>query len=155
MSNVWEKFDEKFDTEGLKNDAKEAAENGGGDFKEVPHGKYEVVVHKLVLGETKNNKPKQACQLKIISDCDVKGQLIFADQVMSSGFGIHLASEFLRSLDTGIEVNFDTFSQWNQLLMDVKEAVDIQKLEYAISYEADEKNSDFSRVKITEVFQAE
>ncbi len=53
MANIWDKFDKNIDVEGLKADAKEAAENGGGDFKEVPHGEYEAEVNKLELRESK------------------------------------------------------------------------------------------------------
>ena len=41
---IWEKFDKKIDTKGLKDDIKQARENGGGDYKEVPYGTYEVNV---------------------------------------------------------------------------------------------------------------
>ena len=50
--NIWEEFDEKIDVEGLKKDVAEAAENSG-DFKEVPHGKYEVEITKMELKNLK------------------------------------------------------------------------------------------------------
>jgi len=55
--NIWEEFDEKIDVEGLAKDAKEAAENGGGNFKEVPVGTYEVEVNKMELTKSKKGDP--------------------------------------------------------------------------------------------------
>ena len=46
-NNIFEKWDEEIDTTGLAADVAEAAENGGsGNYKEVPHGEYEVAIDK-------------------------------------------------------------------------------------------------------------
>ena len=42
MANIWDKFDDAIDTEGLANDVKEAAVNGTGSYQEVPHGEYKL-----------------------------------------------------------------------------------------------------------------
>lgn len=36
---------------------------------------------------------------------------------------IAVVNEFLRSMDTGIEIKFETYSQYGQLIMDVMEAL--------------------------------
>ena len=47
MANIFDKWDKEIDTEGLANDVKEAATNNTGEFKEVPHGDYEVGVQQM------------------------------------------------------------------------------------------------------------
>ena len=44
--DIWAKFDQMVDTEGLKKDVKEVAENKI-DYKEVPEGRYEVKIEKI------------------------------------------------------------------------------------------------------------
>lgn len=153
MINIWEKFDKNIDVEGLKADAKEVAENGGGDFKEVQHGEYEVEVNKLELRESKKGDPMLTIWFKILTG-DFKGNLIFYNQVLSNGFGLHKADEMLRSLDSGVEVEFTNFSNYNDMLMDIAEAID-GNLEYALSYTANKKNSNFSEYEIKDVFEVE
>ncbi|MBM7869329.1 hypothetical protein JOC70_000798 [Clostridium pascui] len=151
MANIWEKFDKNIDVEGLKKDAAEAATNGGGDFKEVPHGEYEVKVEKLELKESKKGDPMLSIWFKILSG-ECKGSLIFYNQVVSTGFGLHKANEMLRSLDSGGDVKFENFKQYNELLMDISESID-ENLEYQLSYTANKKNSNFSEYEIKDVFE--
>lgn len=73
------------------------------------------------------------------------------NQVITKGFQIHIANEFLRSLDSGSEISFETYSQYAQLLMDVHEAVDGQ-LEFAVEY--GEKKG-FNTFEIVDVFEVE
>lgn len=74
------------------------------------------------------------------------------NQVIKEGFQVHICNEFLRSLDTGIEIEFVTYKQYGDLLMDVMEAID-GNLEYALSYK--EGKNGFSTYTITEVFEVE
>ena len=151
MSNIWEKFDKNIDVEGLKKDAEEA-KNNGGDFREVPHGEYEVKVDRLELKESKKGSPMLSIWFKILEG-EFKGSLIFYNQVLSTGFGLHLANEMLRSLDSGVEIEFENFSKYNELLMDMMEKID-GKLEYGLKYTVNKKNSNFSDYKIIDVFES-
>lgn len=150
MANIWDKFDKEIDVDGLARDAKEAAENGG-DFKEVPHGQYEVKVDKMELKESKSGKPMLSIWFKILNG-EYKNSLIFYNQVLSTGFGLHNANEFLRSLDSGVDIEFKSFKQYNDLILDVYEAID-GVTEYALNYS--EGKNGFSNYKITDVFDAE
>ena len=152
MANIWEKFDKNIDVKGLKKDAEEA-KNNGGDFKEVPHGIYEVAVNKLELRESKKGDPMLSIWFKILAG-EYKGSLIFYNQVLSTGFGLHKANEMLRSLDSGVEVKFENFNQYQNLLMDIAEAID-GELEYALSYTANKKNPKFSEYEIKDIFEVE
>lgn len=148
MSNIWEKFDNNVDVEGLKQDAKDAAENKI-EFKEVPEGKYEVKIDKMELKESKNGRPMVSFWMKILEG-DYKGQLLFWNQVIDIGFGLHKVNEFLGSLDSGLDVTFDSFAQYNDLLMDIHEEID-GKLEYGIKYSKTSKG--FDEYEITDVFE--
>ncbi|MBA9087496.1 hypothetical protein FHR92_003981 [Fontibacillus solani] len=151
MANIWDKFDEAIDTQGLAADVKEAAENGAGSFKEVPHGDYEVEVNKMELVSSKKGDPMVSIWFKVVSG-DFKGSLIFFNQVITQGFQIHIVNELLRSMDTELDIKFETYKQYGSLLMDVFEAID-GNLEFALKYAKGKK--DFSTYEITEVFEVE
>ncbi|CQR75089.1 hypothetical protein SOV_35920 [Sporomusa ovata DSM 2662] len=149
MANVWEKWNKKIDTAGLKDDVKKAAENKQ-DFKDVPKGKYEVKLTKLELKATKKtDDPMLSCWMKVLAG-QYKGQHIFYNQMLTTGFGIHNANEFLRSLESGVEIEFEDFKQYNDLLMDVMEAVEAEQLEYVLDYGENDKG--FKTFKIEDVF---
>jgi galactokinase len=150
MANIWEKFDKEIDIEGLQADIKEAAEKGK-SFKEVPYGDYEVKVEKLELIASKAGDPMVTVWFKIV-DGEHEGSMIFMNQVITKGFQIHLMNEFLRSLESGVEIEFKNYSQYGQLLMDVHEAID-EKFEYALKY--DQNNKGFNTFEIVEVYELE
>lgn len=150
MGNIWDKFDKNIDTAGLAQDCKEAADNGG-SYKEVVHGDYEVKITKLELVESKAGDPMVSCWMKIISG-DFKNSIIFMNQVITKGFQVHIVDEFLRSLDTTLDIEFTNYKQYAKLLMDIAEEID-DKFEFALSYKKGKK--DFSTFTITEVFEVE
>lgn len=149
-NNIWNEFDKAIDTKELQNEIKEAAENGGGNYKEVPVGKYEVAVEKMELVKSKKGDPMVTIWFKVVGKDDpYKGSLIFMNQVITQGFQIHIVNEILRSMDTGIDVHFDTYSQYGNLLMDIHEAID-KKVEFALDYS--ENNKGYKIFEIEEVF---
>jgi hypothetical protein len=105
----------------------------------------------MELKESKTGKPMLSIWFKILNG-EYKNSLIFYNQVLSTGFGLHNANEFLRSLDSGIDIEFKNFKQYNDLILDVYEAID-GNAEYAIDYS--EGKNGFSNYKITDVFDAE
>lgn len=146
--SIWAKFDKTIDVKGLKEDAKAAAENTV-DFKEVPEGTYEVAVTKLEAAVSKSNRPMVSCWMTILEG-EYKGQLIFYNQVIDIGFGLHNANEFLRSLDSGLDVKFESMGQYEELLLDIHEAID-GTLEYALKYGKNSKG--YNTYEITDVFE--
>jgi hypothetical protein len=142
------KWDSQVDMDGLKRDIQEAGSNSGGDFKEVPLGIYEIKIKKLELKASKKGDPMVSCWMQILAG-DFKGSMLFMNQVITRGFQIHIVNEFLRSLQSGISIDFLSYSQYAQLLMDVAEAIDNKK-EYAVDY--GEKNG-FNTFRITDVFE--
>lgn len=148
MSVDFSKFDKAVDLDGLKKDIEDSKENTG-NFKEVPLGKYEVAVDKMELTESKKGDPMVSIWFKIISG-EYKNSRLFFNQVITQGFQIHIVNELLRSMDTGLEgIEFESYSQYGQMLMDIHEAVDGQ-LEFAIEYG---ENKGFKTFEITEVFE--
>lgn len=150
MANIWEKFDKVIDVEGLQKDVQEAAGNGA-NFREVPHGEYEVKIEKLELVESRAGDPMVTVWFKVLTG-DYKGGMIFMNQVITKGFQIHIMNEFLRSLDSGYDVEFKSYSQYGQLLMDIHEAID-GELEYLLKYSEGKKG--FSNYEIVDVYEVE
>lgn len=151
MSIDFSKWDKSVDLAGLQADIEEAKENGGtGDYKEVPHGEYEVKVEKIELRATKKSgDPMVFVQFRILNG-GYKNSCLFMNQVITQGFQIHICNEFLRSLDTDVEIEFESYTQYAELLLDVAEACDENKLEYALKYE---ESKGYNKFTITEVFE--
>ena len=150
--NIFEKFNSMIDVEGLKKDVEEAANNSG-DFVEVPHGDYEVKVVKIELGETGEKSktpgmPMAKVWYEIIAG-DYKGQKIFQNQMLTTGFGIHKMNELLNSLETGIPVVFENFTQYADLFKQIFDAVD-GKAEFAPAY--GENNKGYATYTIVQRF---
>lgn len=149
MSNIWDEFDKSIDIDGLIEDAKEAEENGT-SFKEVTPGKYEVKVKKMEMKKSKSDKPMLSIWFEIL-DGEFKGSTIFYNQVLSNGFGLHNANEFLKSLDSGIDVKFESFAKYAALLNEIFIAVD-GNIEYVLDYGVNSKG--YNTYEITDVFEA-
>jgi hypothetical protein len=150
--NMFEKFNGMFDLDGLKKDISEAATSSG-DFVEVPKGDYEVKVVKIELGETgeksKNpGMPMAKVWFEVVAG-DYKGQKIFMNQMLTSAFGFHKMNEFLDSLESGVPVLFENFTQYDALFKEIFREID-GKGEYALHYA--ENNKGYSTYTITERF---
>jgi len=150
--STWDKFDKEMDLEGLQEDVKKAKEEGSGaQREEVPKGEYEVKIEKLELVETKKKpqRPMVSVWMRIV-DGDFKNQIIFMNQLVDEGWKIDQSNQFLESLESGETIVFESYSQYDEMLMDIHELID-EKLEYAIHY--GETKSGYPTFKITEVFE--
>ncbi len=148
-NNLWDEFDKAIDTKGLAEDVKNST---SGEYKTVPHGEYEVSIEKMELKSSKTGKPMVSVWFKVLSG-EYKGSMIFYNQVVDQSVGVGIVNEFLRSLDSGLDIEFKTYKQYGNLLMDVHEAIS-GKLEYALKY-SEAKRKGFSKYEITEVFEVE
>ena len=157
MADIFSKWDEAIDTEGLAKDVAEAAQNSGsGNYEDVPHGTYEVSVKQMELKASKKGDPMVSIWFKVV-DGPHKNGIIFFNQVITQGFQIHIVNELLRKLveeaADAPEIEFQSYKQYSNLILDVFEITD--GFEYGLKYTANSKNKDFSDYEITEVFTLE
>lgn len=157
--NMFDKWDKSIDTEGLAKDVEEAAKNDANrTFKEVPVGTYEVAVQQMELKASSKGDPMVSIWFKIVSDGEYKGSMLFMNQVITQGFQVHIVNELLRALteecseDDVPEIEFKTYKQYANLILDVQEAIN-DKFEYGLKYGLT-KNG-FNTFEITEVFVLE
>ena len=132
----FKKWDNNADLEGLKKDIADASENKR-EFKEIPEGTYEVKVDKMELVESKKGDPMVTIWFKIVGK-DYKDSLIFYNQVITQGFQIHQANEILRKMQSEITVEFKSYSDYAQLLLDIHEAIDLKNFKPPESLTVDE-----------------
>ena len=148
MADMFEKWNSNVDLAGLQKDSKDAQDNNK-EFEAVPHGEYEVKLDKLELKATKKGDPMVSAWFTILEGKYKKSKL-FMNQVVTQGFQIHIVNEFLRSMKTDIDVDFEDYKQYAELLLDVAEFCDENNLEFAIKYE---DNKGYDKFTITEVFE--
>lgn len=139
-------FDKLFDIEGLKSDIADASNN---EYQDVPVGEYEVKIEKMELVESKKGDPMVSIWFKIVAG-EFKDQMIFYNQVITKGFQIHLNNELLASLKSGLEVKFDSYNAYGQLLSDIYVAID-GTYEYLLAY--GQTNKGYKTYKINDVFK--
>ena len=146
--DMFEKWNSNVDLAGLQQDIKDAQDNNK-EFEAVPHGEYEVKLDKLELKATKKGDPMVSAWFTILEG-KYKNCKLFMNQVVTQGFQIHIVNEFLRSMKTDIDVDFEDYKQYADLLLDVAEFCDENNLEFAIKYE---DNKGYDKFTITEVFE--
>ena len=154
MAIDFDKINKSVDLEGLRRDVENASANGTGEFPTVPAGKYEVALVSLeIKGTKKDNRPMLAASFKILSG-EYKNQRLFMNRVIygtkDDGRMIKSAVGWLNTLDSGVDVAFQDYKQFADLVMDVAEAID-GKIEYAVEYD----DSQFNSITIDEVYEPE
>ena len=147
--NIWDQFDNAIDTKALADEVKNSADSPS--YREVPEGTYEVAVEKLELVSSKNGKPMGTIWFKVLTG-EYKGSRIFYNQVLEQALQVHMFNEFVRSLDSGVNVEFTSYRQSGEILMNVAEAID-KKLEYGLVY--GKNNKGYPTFEIEEVFEVE
>ena len=154
MASIFDKWNKSIDVEGLKADIAEADKGSQqGDYREVPVGTYECKIEKMELKESSKGSPMVSVWFRILKG-DFENQLLFMNQVITQGFQISIVNRFLKSLEAvdDDQVEFKDYGQYNDLLMDIMEAIDGQ-LEYLIEYKKSKK--DFAVYTVKEVYEVE
>jgi len=150
--NIFDKWDKNTDLDGLKKDVEEAKKNGNsGTYKEVPEGTYEVLIEKMELKESSKGDPMFSCWFKILTG-DYKNSRIFMNQIVNQGFQIGIVNDFLRSLETDVDIEFESYAKYADLILDVMEEVD-GSLEFLLDYGKNSKG--FNTYRIKEVYEVE
>lgn len=150
------KFDKQINGEQLQQDIKAAAENNT-TFDPTPKGTYTVKIEKLEIGETGPQsaggagRPMLKAMFRILEG-DQKKRTLFVNRVLygtkNDANMIANAISFLESLDSGLDIGFETYSQFAELVLDVFEEIE-STLEYEVEYDPDA----FNTVSIKEVFE--
>lgn len=144
MSNIWEKFDKEID----KDIQKKIEEAENSEYVEVPLGDYEVKVDNMELKISKSGNPMVSIWFRIIAG-DYNNNLLFMNQVINQPFQIGLANKILRALAPNKNVEFQSYTQYANLILDVFEEID-EKYEYALKY--GEKKG-FSTFEVLDIFE--
>lgn len=149
-NNIFEKWNKNTDLAGLRNDIEEAQKDSGNrEYEKVPYGQYEVKVDKMELKPTKKGDPMVSIWFTILEG-KYKNSKLFMNQVVTQGFQLNIMNNFLRSMETGVNIEFVDYAQYADMLLDVAESCDTNKLEFAIKYE---DNKGYDKFTITEVFE--
>ena len=148
MAIDFKKFNEQFPADKMKEELKEAKENSGSN---LPDGEYTCKLEKMELGESSKGALMIKAQFRITKG-EHKKQCIFKNCVLTGtkndGFMLHKANEFLESLDSGIDVTFEDWEQYNDLILDIAEAIQDDELMYVIDLETDGKYQNMEIVDI-------
>lgn len=149
MNDIFDQFDNEFDTQQMAADVA-AAQANSGKYEAPPYDVYEVKVTYLGVGATKTNKPMAKVTFEIVAG-ELTGRRIYMNQVLDVGFKIHIFNEFLRSLKTSIPVTFTTYRDYNKTMLDVKGECDDRKMSFQLNFWKDKKGYD--QFKIEDVFE--
>ena len=146
------KFDKNIDMEGLKKDVQEAEKNGAtGDYPEIPKGKYEVKFDNIEVKATKDGRPMLSVQARILEG-DFKKKCLFMNRVIygtkNDANMISSAVGWLKKLGTGVNIEFEGYTHFSDLVLDVMEAVD-GNFEYLVDYDP----KAFNTITIEKVFE--
>ena len=157
------KFDSQVDMKQLKADIEEAKENGGtGDYPEAPAGTYEGTIESMETGSTKDGRPMFKVMLRAGAGLDPatedyvegfkkKKPCLFMNRVLygtkNDGNMIQSVIGWLNKLESETPVVFESYSQFNDLVLDLAEECEGLGLE--IEYDPDKFNS----ISINEVWE--
>ena len=148
MAIDFKKFNEQFPADKMKKELKEAKENGGST---LPDGEYTCKLEKMELGESSKQQLMIKAQFRIIKG-EHKKQCIFKNAVLTGtkndGFMMVKANEFLESLDSGVDVTFEDWEQYNDLILDIAEAVQDDGLTYVVGLDTDGKYQNMEIIDI-------
>ena len=151
--NMFDKWNSDVDLAGLQQDIKNAQDNNK-KYEKLPFGQYEVKVDKIEMKPTKTDQmPMVSIQFRIISG-KYKNSCLFYNQKIKGtkddGKMINMSIHFIKSMGTDLNIEFVDYKQYAELLLDVAEECDTNKLEFALKYE---DNGGYDKFTITEVFE--
>lgn len=139
------------DYKALNEQIKDAKENNGtGNYTELEEGIYTCKVEKLEIKPTKDGRPMLSAMFRIVEG-EHKKQCLFFNRVLygtkNDGNMINSAIGWLESLEPDMDVVFENYDQFEELVLDIAE--DIAELEYEVSYDPDA----FNNISINDVFE--
>jgi hypothetical protein len=155
--SIFDKYANKINAAELAESQKEINQNAnGGNYKEVPHGSYEVKVEKLECKMSSKNNPMVSIWFRILAG-DYENSMIFYNGVFYEDWMRHRVVKMLSALldDSSHEAEINLIlksgdvSTINDFCMDIHEAID-GKFEYLLDYG---QRKGYDTYEIKEVFE--
>lgn len=147
------KFDNAINQDELSKQLEEAKNNPQQTDKEVPEGSYTVKIEKMELGATKDGRPMFKVQCRILEG-EFKKWCLFMNRVIygtkNDANMINSVIGWLEKLEPSMDVEFKSYSQFADLVLDIFEEV-ADAVELDVHYDPDAFNS----ISIEEVFDAQ
>lgn len=156
--SIFDKYTSKIDAAELEASQKEINANAsGGDYPEVPVGKYEVKVEKLECKMSSKNNPMVSIWFDILTG-DFKGSKIFYNGVFYEDWMRHRVVKMLSALldaphheaEINLILKSGDVDTINNFCMDVHEQID-GSFEYLLDYGM---KKGYNTYEIKEVFDA-
>ena len=162
------KFDQQINKDEMAKQLAEAKENGAGESLETPAGRYAAKIEKMELGATKDGRPMFKVMLRVIgagegakddvveylSHFKNKKPCLFMNRVIygtkNDANMIQSVIGWLEKLEPSVTLEFKTYSQFADLILEVFEEV-----ADAVELEVDYDSNAFNSISIEEVFDAE
>ena len=158
MAIDFSKFNANINNEEL-NKQLEEAKNNTPTYKEIPAGKYTVKIEKMEIKEFMGNLSFSA-QARILEG-EFKKSCVFKSIKLTGtkndGFMLHQLLNFLRSLESSVEVEewSGDYGLVNDNILDILEDI-TDSLEYDVELSYNEYNGkNYADFKVLEVFDAE
>lgn len=149
MGIDFKKFNKEFPADQVKKQMKDAEENSGGS--DLPDGEYKIKLDKMELAQSQKQQLMIKAQFRIQAG-DHKNQCVFVNRVLTGtkndGFMMIKAKEFLESLDSGIDVEFNDWEQFNDLILDIADAVKEDDLSYIAVLDTEGKYQNFDIIDV-------
>ena len=140
--SIFDKYASKINAEELAASQKEINQNasGGGNYPEVPVGKYEVKVEKMEAKMSKGGNPMVSIWFKILTG-DFKDSFIFYNGVFHEDWMRHRVVDFLSALldddkhkaEINLILKDSNIKEINNFIMDIHENID-GTFEYLLDY---------------------
>lgn len=152
MENLLLRFNTSVDLQGIRKDLFDMS----GDSKKqevhekVPYGTYEVRVEKMEIKESKKGDPMFSVWFRII-DGQYKNGMIFFNKLLTKGFLISACNDLMKSFKTGINIEFEDFIQYNDVIQNVFKKINNDGLEFAIEYS--DNGRGYGDIQVTDVFE--
>lgn len=154
--SIFDKYNSKINAEELAASQKEIQDNAGGNYEEVPVGKYEVKVDKLECKKSKQNNLMVSIWFKITAGKHAN-QMIFYNGVFYEDWMRHRVAKLLSDLlddgDHTAEINLilksGDMETINNFCMDIHESID-KRFEYLLDYGLKKGYNTYSIVEVYE-----
>ena len=143
-------FNDKVDEEFNKAVEEAEKDNGEKSFEELPVGKYEVKINDMLIKKSKKGEWMLQVTFKVIQGKFEK-RLAWAYFLLRPQ-NVHFANVFLRTLESGITVKYESERQYAKLVDDILITINGTK-EYGL--EITENDKGFRNYKIIKVFNVE